>query len=90
VPKIGRRPNLAKLTGILLAAPEAQKILHEGRQISSPYLPGSALYEFVQESRKPGVKLLIVTPELEKKCERLWIGEVRRNWQRILRGASPR
>jgi iron(III) transport system substrate-binding protein len=90
VPKISRRPNLAKLTGILLATPEAQKILHEGRQISSPYLPGSALHEFVQESRKPGVKLLIVTPELEKKYERLWTGEVRRNWQRILRGASPR
>ena len=90
VPRISRRPNLARLTGILLATPEAQKILHEGRQISSPYLPGSALHEFVQESRKAGVKLLLVTPELEKKHERLWTGEVRRNWQRILRGASPR
>jgi ABC-type Fe3+ transport system substrate-binding protein len=90
VPRITRRPNLARLTGILLATPEAQKILHEGRQISSPYLPGSALNEFVQESRKPGVKLLIVTPEVQKKYERLWTGEVRGNWQRILRGASPR
>jgi len=90
VPKITRRPNLARLTGILLATPEAQKILHEGRQISSPYLPGSALNEFVQESRKTGVKLLIVTPEIQTKYQQLWTGEVRRNWQRILRGASRR
>jgi iron(III) transport system substrate-binding protein len=90
VPKISRRPNLAKLTGILLATPEAQSILHEARQISSPYLPGSALYEFAEESRKLGVKLLIVTPEVQRKYQRLWTGEVRGNWQRILRGASSR
>ena len=86
VPKNSKAPNLAKLLGLVLATPAAQKILdkHNGR--TSPYIPGGRIYEFTQEGQRSGGEdFLIDTWKVIKKHRSLYVGKTRNKWRKMFR-----
>jgi len=86
VPKNGKSRNVAVLVGLVLATPEAQKILDKWQGRTSPYIPGGRIYTLTQEGQKSGKDFMIDTWDVIEKHKGLYIGKIRREWQKMLSG----
>jgi len=87
VPKNAKAPNIAKLVGLALATPNAQRLLDKYNGRTSPYIPGGRIYTFTQEGQRSGGKnFMIDTWAMLKKHRHLYVGKTRNNWRKILRG----
>lgn len=92
IPKRSRNPNVAILVGLVLAMPEGQKLLDKWQGRSSPYIPGTRIYNHIKDGRASGRKMVVSdwTVVTDPRYNTLFLGKTRKSWRKLLGSAGKK
>lgn len=85
-----KNPNVAILVGLAFATPEGQKLLDKWQGRSSPYIPGTRMYNLIKDTKASGRKMVISDWSVvnDPRYHSLFLGKIRKGWRKLLGSAG--